>query len=102
MTKTPTDRFCDDTDMSPRRAARVSALAAKAARANEGECNGDPHPRSPDRADKTANAAAWGRELAELTHQIEEAVAPFGLTVEYTGLRPCLRDAAGKYLEIPA
>lgn len=79
----------------------VVRLADRCMKANVGECNGDPHSDGTDRADKNTNANLWGAELTVLTTELERLVRPNGFTVEYTGLRPCLRDANKNYVEIP-
>jgi hypothetical protein len=94
-------RFAADIGLSLETATLVVALADKAARCNERECNGDPHPKNPDRADKNRNAELWGADLEAVAAELAALVAPAGLTVEFTGLRPCLRDAAGRFIEIP-
>lgn len=94
-------RFQADHEMTAAKLSQVITLANWCAKANEGECNGDPHADSPDRQDKNANAKCWARDLERNAKLLADAVEPYSLTVHFTGLRPCLRDTAGRYIEIP-
>lgn len=94
-------RFAADYNMAAGMVEILSRLADTCARTNEKGCNGDPHPSNPDPADKNENARLWGKDLEVFTARLAGMVEPAGLTVEYAGLRPCLRDGAGRYVEIP-
>jgi hypothetical protein len=95
------ERFAADFGVDIDRVGVIARLADECCKMNEHECNGDPHPRNPDKADKNKNAELWGHQLAVATAELQRYVDRFGLMVEYTGLRPCLRDKAGRYVEIP-
>jgi hypothetical protein len=93
-------RFGQDHGMPSATVAELVRLADKACRENTHECNGDRHVNGHP-TDKSRNAKAWGRDLEQTTRKLRALVEPFGLAVEFTGLRPCLRDRAGHYVEIP-
>ena len=90
------ERFCAETGFTNKEARELTLKADLAARCNEHECNGDPHPDARDPSDKNECANLWGAELQLLTDQMERIAKPAGFTVEYTGLRPCLK-VGGRY-----
>lgn len=94
------EKFAEEYGLPGHAARRLVRFANRAARENERACNGDPHPDNPNPADKNENARLWEADLNATTDAIKEIVVPAGLTVEYTGLRPCLRKD-GRYVEIP-
>jgi hypothetical protein len=94
-------RFARENGMPDIEVRALVRLADRACRENTRACNGDPYPKNPDPADKNRNAELWGVRLAATTAKIAAAVAKYGFRVDYTGLRPCLRNAAGRYVEIP-
>lgn len=93
-------RFCRETGFTEAQARELSRNANRAAKINEHECNGDPHPAVADRTDKNECAKLWSLELDLVTIELQKIAEPFGLTVEYTGLRPCLRNGR-EFIEIP-
>lgn len=94
------DRFGAEHGFTAEEVHHLTTLAGWCARANEGECNGDPHADSTNRQDKNKNAKCWAADLARNTNLIERIAQPKGFTVEYTGLRPHLKKN-GEYVEIP-
>ena len=95
------ERFAKEHGFTDQEVRDLILLAKTAARFNERECNGDPHRGNPDPTDKNENARLWGRDLEEITKSLCMMAEPKGYRVEYTGLRPCLRDAAGRWFDIP-
>lgn len=95
------ERFAAEHGMTDDEVRRLAGLARRATDCNTRECNGDPHPQAKDMHDKNECASLWGRDQDKHTNEIRLLVETHGLSVEYTGLRPCLRDAAGHYIEIP-
>lgn len=65
------------------------------------ECNGDPHPAIPatypvENRDKSACAAAWGKEDDRVRAELEAMAFRCGFThVDWPGLYPSFKDAAG-------
>lgn len=104
MTLSPLrQRFVDDFSMAPRDVmALIRAGQARAAYA-EHECNGDPHAGNPDQPDdKNENARLWGIDVERKQRAFREIAERYGFTAEFgTGLYPCLKDAQGRYVEVP-
>lgn len=98
---TPRQRLANEHGMSYDNVNHIVMLAKLIANFGERECNGDPHAANPKPGDKNMNAVLWGahRDLAH--EQLIFYVAKFNLTVALNGLRPSLRDANGRYIEIP-
>ena len=94
-------RFADDHGVDIDRVPVIVRLADECCRLNTMYCNGDPHPHNPDPTDKNRNAELWGNATDVAAAELGRYVERFGFRVEFNGLRPCLRDAAGRYIEIP-
>ena len=94
-------RFQAEHNATEQQVKELAHLARKALKSNTAECNGAPHPRAKDRADKNECAALHAADLDALTGQLQEIADALGMTVEYNGLRPCLKKGKGEYVEIP-
>lgn len=97
------ERFAQQHGIDVDRVNVIVRMAQECKLLNEKYSNGDPHPRNPTPTDKARNAELWGNAVGVATAELQRYVDRFGLgwTVEYTGLRPCLKDKAGRYVEIP-
>lgn len=95
------ERFCEETGFSGAEARQLCIKAELATQYNEHECKGDPHPAARDAKDKNQCAELWCDEVLKVTREMMSIARRQGYTVEYTGLRPCLKRA-GQYVEIPS
>ena len=94
-------RFAADHGLPEIAVTRIVRIAKFAFEANEHACNGDPHPWQKNKADKNANADAWGVTLEGHTRDLLEVIRPYGFTdVVYTGLGPTLKKGE-VFVEVP-
>lgn len=98
---TTQERFAEDWGMPLDSVDTLVWLAKQAGKANKHYCNGDPHPSSKDKSDKSANAGLWGKDVDGFTKRIKNLTEVYGFTdVEYTGLGPTLKRNE-QFVEVP-
>ena len=95
------ERFAKEHGIDVDRVNVIVRLADECAKLNEKYCNGDPHPRNPTPTDKAKNSELWGNAVDVAAAELQRYVDRFGLKVQFTGLRPCLQDKAGRWFDIP-
>jgi len=102
MANAAQERFATEYGVDIDRVPVLTRLADECARMGEKECNGDPHPRNPEPTNKSESARLWGHARDVAAAELLRYAERFGFVkVDFAGLRPCLRDKAGRYVEIP-
>lgn len=89
---TPQERFAKEWNVDIDRVAVIVRLGNECASLGVKECNGDPHPRNPDKTDKNKNAQLWGHDRDVAAQELLRYAESYGFTgVEFNGLYPSLK-----------
>lgn len=99
---TERERFAADYGIDVDRVGKMARYAAEAKYHNEKACNGDPHPLNRNPEDKNRNSELWAHRVEIDANELLRLAQQYGFdSVEFTGLRPCLKKA-GRFVEIPS
>lgn len=89
---TSAERFAHEYGIDVDRVAVLVRLGVECAQLGTHECNGDPHPRNPDKSDKNVNARLWGHDRDVAAAELLRYAETYGFTaVEFNGLYPTLK-----------